>query len=201
MAPGTKWLPSQIVSCCLVGVRFVRHRALPSPPTAPYVRSPRQRLPRAASLKARPWPLCQSGSCASRPRALLRRLRFIGQADGWWSRVDALDPCRGVALLSLSPRNGAPVVFQSITPCLLSKVSIIKQAKLSLFGRDGSCCSWFNPNSHHAVMIINSQEITRVHVRAPCNCAVMRCTMESELKYNAFNPLPHMFAGESVVDV
>ena len=76
MALGTKWLQSQIVSCCLVGVRFVRHRALPSPPA-----SVRQRLPRAALLKARLGPPCESGSCASRPRAQLRHLRFIGQAD------------------------------------------------------------------------------------------------------------------------
>ena len=81
MALGTKWLQNQIVSCCLVGVRFVQHRALPSPPAAPHVRSPRQRLPRAALLKARLGPPCQSGSCASRPRAQLRHLRFIGQAD------------------------------------------------------------------------------------------------------------------------
>ena len=38
-------------------------------------------------------------------------------------------------------------------------------------------------------------------VRANCICAIMRCKMESELKFNAFNPLPHMFAGENVVDV
>ena len=41
--------------------------------------------------------------------------------------------------------------------------------------------------------------------RSRCNgklhCAIMRCKMESELKYNAFNPLPHLFAGENVVDV
>ena len=133
-ATSAKRFVSDSVSFGIIGVRFVQHRALPTPPAAPHVRPPRPQLPRAASLKARPWPLCQSGSCASRPRALLRRLRFIGQADGWWSRVDALDPCRGVALLSLSHRNGAPVVFQSITPCLLSNISIIKQAKPSLFG-------------------------------------------------------------------
>ena len=63
--------------------------------------------------------------------------------------------------------------------------------------RDGSCCSWFNPNSHHAVMFINSEEITRVDVRANCICAIMHCKMESELKYNAF---PDLFVGESVVD-
>ena len=28
--------------------------------------------------------MCQSTSCT-----LLRRVRFIGQPDGWWSRVDA----------------------------------------------------------------------------------------------------------------
>ena len=38
-------------------------------------------------------------------------------------------------------------------------------------------------------------------VRANCICAIMRCKMESELKFNAFNPLPHLFAGENVVDV
>ena len=37
MAPGTKWLQSQIV-CCLVSVRFVQHCAVPSPLAAPHVR-------------------------------------------------------------------------------------------------------------------------------------------------------------------
>ena len=31
--------------------------------------------------------------------------------------------------------------------------------------------SWFNPRSHHAVMCINSKEITRVDVRAKCICS------------------------------
>ena len=70
-------------------------------------------------------------------------------------------------------------------------------SKAKSFGRDGFCCSWFNPNSHHAVMITNSQEITRVGVRAKCICAIMRCKMESELEYNAFNPLPDLFFCES----
>ena len=73
-------------------------------------------------------------------------------------------------------------------------------SKAKSFGRDGSCCSWFNPNSHHAVMCISSQETTRVDVRANCICAIMRCKMESELKFNAFNPLPHLLAGANVVD-
>ena len=63
--------------------------------------------------------------------------------------------------------------------------------------RDGSCCSWFNPNCHHAVMTINSQEITRVDVSSNCICAIMRCKMERELKYNAF---PDLSVGENVVD-
>ena len=46
-------------------------------------------------------------------------------------------------------------------------------------------------------MIINSQEITRVDVGANCICAIMRCKMESELKYNAF---PDPCVGENVVD-
>ena len=41
---------SEIVSWCLVGVRFVRHCPVPSPPGAPHVRSPRPRHPRAAPL-------------------------------------------------------------------------------------------------------------------------------------------------------
>ena len=37
-------------------------------------------------------------------------------------------------------------------------------------------------------------------VRANCICAIVRCKMESELKFNAFKPLPHLFAGANVVD-
>ena len=113
-ATSAKRFVSDSVSFGIIGVRFVQHRALPTPPAAPHVRPPRPRLPRAASLKARLGPLCQSGGArrASRPCALLRLSRFIGQADGWWSRVDALDPCRGVPLLSLSSRNRALSVFQ-----------------------------------------------------------------------------------------
>ena len=49
-------------------------------------------------------------------------------------------------------------------------------------------------------MLIKSQVITRVDVRAKCICAIVRCKMESELKYNAFKPLPDLFFGEKVVD-
>ena len=82
-------------------------------------------------------------------------------------------------------------------PYLLSRISIIKQAKPSLFGVTVFAAPGFNPNSHHAVMFINSQEITRVDVRANCICAIMHCKMESELKYNAF---PDPCVGENVVN-
>ena len=126
-----------------------------------------------------PWTLVEDCSAPSVDRFGNRKLTLDVVASG---------------MLSLSSRNRAPVVFQSTTPCLLLTVSIIKQAKPSLFG---VCCSWFNPNSHHAVMFINSQEITRVDVRANCTCAIMRCKIESELKYNAF---PDLCVGENVVD-
>ena len=49
-ATSAKRFVSDTVSFGIIGVRFVQHRALPSPPAAPHVRSPRQRLPGAASL-------------------------------------------------------------------------------------------------------------------------------------------------------
>ena len=181
-ATSAKRFVSDSVSFGIIGVRFVQHRALPSLRLILFLSStkstPSSRGISSGTSRAA-WPVWRS-KMYIQPK----------QADGLWSRVDALDPCRGVALLSLSHRNGAPVVFQSITPCLLSNISIIKQAKPSLFGRDGSCCSWFNPNSHHAVMCISSEEITRVDVGANCICAIMRCKMESELKCNAFKPPP-----------
>ena len=47
-------------------------------------------------------PVWRSKMCKSTSCTLLRRVRFIGQADGWWSRVDALDP--GRELLSTQRR-------------------------------------------------------------------------------------------------
>ena len=174
MALGTKWLQGQIVSCRRRSVRSASRSAVTTSCSAcSFTTSTPSSSCITSGTSRAAMPVWRSKTCQSTSCTPLRRLRFIGQADGWWSRVDALDLCRRVALLSLSPRDGAPVVFQSITPCLLSNVSIIKQAKPSLFGRDGSCCSGFNPNSHHAVMIINSQEITRVHVRA--NCTAQLC--------------------------
>ena len=66
-----------------------------------------------------PWTLVEDCSAPSADRLGNRKLTLDVVASG---------------MLPLSSRNRAPVVFQSTTPCLLSNVSIIKQAKPSLFG-------------------------------------------------------------------
>ena len=150
--------------------------------------------------------------CQSTSWTLLRRVNFIRQADGWWSRVDHLDPWRRL----LSAQNRKLTLHEVASGILIALISQQSASCLSVnhamfaveclnhqtseaksVWRDGSSCSWFNPNSHHAVMFIKSQVITRVDVRAKCICTIMRCMMESELKCNAF---PDLFVGENVVD-
>ena len=126
--------------------------------------------------------MCQSTSCTTASFALHRASRWL------------VEPCRCLGSLS---RSGTLIALTSqwSASCLSVNHAMFavedlnhQTSKAKSFGRDGSCCSWFNPNSHHAVMCISSQETTRVDVRANCICATMRCKMESELKYNAFNP-------------
>ena len=112
------------------------------------------------------WKLCQSTSCTTASFALHRASRWL------------VEPCRCLGSLS---RSGTLIALTSqwsasclsvnhamfAVECLNHQTSEAKSV-----WRDGSCCSWLNPNSHHAVMI-NSQEITRVHVRA--NCTAQLC--------------------------
>ena len=133
-----------------------------------------------------PWTLVEDCSAPSVDRLGNRKLTLDVVASG--------------TLIALTSQWSASCL--SVNHAMFAVEDLNHQtSKAKSFGRDGSCCSWFNPNSHHAVMCISSQETTRVDVRANCICAIMRCKMESELKFNAFNPLPHLFAGENVVDV
>ena len=95
------------------------------------------------------------------------------QADGLWSRVDALDPCRGLMSTHCRPsRTQKTTVSEWSTGCisvdppyLLSRISIINQSGPCLFG-----VMVFAPGSLSTLTmrscLIKYQDVTRVYIEA-----------------------------------